>query len=172
MFWAGQTQFPRLDIELRTGRQRRAHVSAQVLITIRHYRTGLVLHRNAAHAANGGKALLRWRTWITIKVWVSERRTKIIQSYASTRYNFCSDWKLNFRGTMKGLLTLARTRRSARVCVISFLDTMCALRMVLRAYIRLVSLFLTCITFYIPACLFNFQMMCNKYVPCRSCPSR
>ena len=36
-------------------------------------------------------------------------------TYASTRYSFCSDWKLNFRGTINGLLTRAKTNRSASV---------------------------------------------------------
>ena len=49
---------------------------------------------------------------------------------------------------MKGLLTSARTLRSARICVISpGRCAMCALRIVLRAYIRCVSFFRTCITF-------------------------
>lgn len=55
------------------------------------------------------------------------------QTYARTRYNFCSDWKLNLSGTTNGLSTCARTKRSARVCVISFRETICAFRIVFRA---------------------------------------
>ena len=48
---------------------------------------------------------------------------------------------------MNGLLTSARTVRSAKMCVISpGRCAMCALRIVLRAYIRCVSFFRTCMT--------------------------
>jgi hypothetical protein len=63
----------------------------------------------------------------------SEARQGKGGTHASTRYNFCSDWKLNLSGTMKGLVTLESTRRSARVCVISPRSTICALRMVFKA---------------------------------------
>lgn len=68
------------------------------------------------------------------------------RTYARTRYSFCSDWKLNLSGTMKGLFTRARTSRSARVCVISPRSTMCCFRMVFSAYIRDVSRLRTCMT--------------------------
>lgn len=55
------------------------------------------------------------------------------RTHAKTRYNFCSDWKLNLSGTMNGLLTLAKTRRSASVWVISPRSTICCFLMVLSA---------------------------------------
>jgi len=64
---------------------------------------------------------------------VGKHLPKRESTYARIKYSFCSDWKLNFKGTMKGLSTCARTRRSARVCVISLRLTMWTFRMVLRA---------------------------------------
>jgi len=77
---------------------------------------------------------------------VNYKTDQEVSTNARTRYSFCSDWKLNLRGTMKGLFTCARTRRSASVCVISLRLTICIFRMVFKAYIRDVSRFLTCIT--------------------------
>ena len=48
---------------------------------------------------------------------------------------------------MKGLFTLVRTNRSARVCVISPRSTMCCFLIVFKAYIRPVLSFLTCRTY-------------------------
>ena len=64
-----------------------------------------------------------------------------------TKYNLSGLWNENFSGTMNGLLTSARTVRSAKMCVISpGRDAMCAFLIVLSAYIRCVSLLRTCMT--------------------------
>lgn len=91
------------------------------------------------------------------------------ETYARTKYNFCSDWKLNFKGTMNGLSTCARTRRSARVWVISFRCTICFFRIVLRAYIRDVSRFRTCNTYNVHVSNQRSTKIRRRSEPSRNC---